>query len=298
MILIIGSKGFIGSYLKEALTIKYETYGCDVTPSDEPYYFQVDFDNPNFSQLFRNRKLEYCINCAGSANVQNSMISPFNDFTANLATLSKLLEAVTKYNRRCKVINISSAAVYGNPPSLPIFVDTPQNPLSPYGVHKMLGDKLMSEYCKIFDLNTSSVRIFSAYGNGQKKLFLWDCFLKLKNAEAGSPIKFYGTGLESRDYIHITDIVNQIELVIKNASFEGEVYNIANGEEVFIKDVVATMQAELNNASEVIFDGQTRPGDPLNWRADITPMLNWGYSKSISMEDGIKEYVKWASENA
>jgi dTDP-glucose 4,6-dehydratase/UDP-glucose 4-epimerase len=154
------------------------------------------------------------------------------------------------------------------------------------------------EYSKIFGLSACSIRIFSAYGEGQKKLFIWDCFQKLLQAESGQPVSFFGTGFESRDYIHINDVARQIDLVIKNAPFSGEVYNVANGEEVFIKDIVNTMQNTLGINSQIIFTGQSRPGDPINWKADITPMLNWGYQKSVPMDKGIKQYVEWARENA
>ena len=82
-----------------------------------------------------------------------------------------------------------------------------------------------------------------------------------------------------------------------NALLEGESYNVANGEEIYIKDIVVAMQKALNNSASVFFTGQTRPGDPLNWKADITPMLKWGYKKTVSIQDGIKDYVKWAKGN-
>lgn len=297
-ILIIGSYGFIGSYVASELNTKYEIFGCDIIPSTDRLYYQVDRDSPTYAFAFKENQFDVCINCAGSANVQESIINPLNDFNSNLANLCNLLEVIIKYNPECKLINISSAAVYGNALSLPISVSSPLNPLSPYGVHKMLADNLVTKYAELFNISVCSVRIFSAYGNGQKKLFLWDCFQKISNTPKGGIVNFYGTGHESRDYIHISDIVQQIELVIDNAPFKGEVYNVANGEEVLIKDIIQLMQQALNKELRAKFSGTTRPGDPVNWRADISPMIEWGYKKSVPIQTGVKDYIQWAQENA
>lgn len=298
-ILIIGSKGFIGSKLMSVLhnNGKNKIFCSDIIKSNESNYVFLNHKKPNFDKLVKITEFDICINCSGSANVQYSINNPLDDFFSNLVNVGKILNSIIKFNPNCKFINISSAAVYGNPESLPIKKDAPLQPLSPYGVHKLLADILITEYHKIFKLKTCTVRIFSAYGNGQKKLFLWDCFQKLSKAETNQKVSFFGTGLESRDFIHIDDIIRQLELVMNNAAFEGEVYNVANGEEVFIKDVVAIMQKALHTNASVTFTGENRPGDPLNWRADIAPMLNWGYKKSVSIEDGIKQYVKWALGN-
>lgn len=296
-VLIIGNKGFIGSFLTNILSSKHEVWGCDIIQSSETNYFEVLAESPDYQSPLRKIKFDFCINCAGSASVQNSINNPFDDFNLNLSNLGVLLDAIVKTNQKCKIINISSAAVYGNPLSLPVSILDESNPISPYGVHKLLAENLLLGYSRIFGIQTCSVRIFSAYGNGQKKLFLWDCFQKLVNTANGQEVSFYGTGYESRDFIHISDIARQIELVMENAFFKGESYNIANGEEVYIKDIVTAMQRELNNSATVFFTGQVRLGDPLNWKADITPMLKWGYKKTVSIQDGIKDYVKWAKGN-
>lgn len=298
-VLIIGSKGFIGSYLYRYLKNFYLAYGSDLLEDmDDPNYFKLDEKFSVIDRLLQSFEFDYIINCAGSANVQKSFINPIEDFNLNVSLVIELSHRIIQYQKGCKFINISSAAVYGNPSQLPVSVESNLKPLSPYGVHKKLSDNVLHDYSKICALKSCSARIFSAYGENQRKLFLWDCFNKLLNADTSQVISFYGTGNESRDFIHISDIVRQIKLIMDNASFEGEVYNVANGEEVFIKDVVESMKSTLGRSALVIFTGQERPGDPLNWKADITPLQRWGYVKSVSMDDGIKSYVKWAIENA
>ncbi len=279
--------------LQDAHTV----FGCDIQPVTNARYFQVEKENPTYDKVFESEVFDLCINCSGSASVQLSVNNPVLDFSLNVSNLVRLLSALHTHNPQCRLINISSAAVYGNPKVLPVKVGDPTSPLSPYGVHKLIADSILNEYYKLFKISSCSVRVFSAYGNGQKKLFLWDCVQKILDATNESPAKFFGTGWESRDYIHISDVIQQVELVIKNASFEGEIYNIANGEEVHINHLVNLVQSSLNTHKNVVFTGNERTGDPLNWKADIQQMLEWGYQKKVPIEEGVGEYTRWAVKN-
>lgn len=299
-LLIIGSEGFIGSGLCYALSGLFEIYGVDlnIASSHLSYerYFQFTSDGNLLKCIFKKINPDICINCAGAANVHASFKDPLHDFNLNVGLIVSILEACTFSNRDTRLIQISSAAVYGNPESLPINSNLEARPISPYGVHKYISEVVVSHYGLIFGLKTCSLRIFSAYGNGQRKLFLWDCFNKLNFSK--THVTFYGTGYESRDFIHIDDIATQIRLILENSKFDGEVYNVANGKEVRIKQIVQLMLEVLNMNINVEFTGEFRPGDPHNWCADITPMLNWGYKQSVSIENGVTSYVQWALENA
>ena len=103
----------------------------------------------------------------------------------------------------------------------------------------------------------------------------------------------FGTGKESRDFIHIDDIVHAIHLVIQNAKFDGEEINIANGEEFTIHDVAALFHKNFHNSKTIRFNNQVKPGDPLNWRADISVLKALGYQQKISIEKGIQRYIDW-----
>ena len=195
------------------------------------------------------------------------------------------------------MINISSAAVYGNPISLPIRTEYAENaiPLSPYGVHKRLAEVLLKNYYSSFNIPTCSLRVFSAYGNGQKKLLMWDLFNKFQDNESNI-IELFGTGNETRDFIHINDILQQIELVIKHTLFIGESINIANGEAIKISEIATIFQNHLNSDKSIKFNNIVRDGDPLRWCADIESLKSWGYTQSMSINEGIKEYIDWNCE--
>ena len=158
-----------------------------------------------------------------------------------------------------------------------------------------MSEILLEEYSKCFGLKTLSLRIFSAYGRGQSKLLLWDIHKKIQ--EGNGEIQLFGTGDESRDYIHINDIAQQVLLAIQHAKFEGEALNVANGSEVQIKQVVQLYKQFYPKQFNHSFSGDIKQGDPLRWCADIEIMKMWGYQQTVNLEDGIKDYIDWVSKN-
>ena len=109
-ILIIGSKGFIGSHLHQYLVNKQkaEIWGCDVVNDyTAKNYFVIDAGNSNFDEIFQEQPFGFCINCSGSASVPDSLLHPTRDFNLNTVNVFKLLEAIRKYAPGCKFLNIS-----------------------------------------------------------------------------------------------------------------------------------------------------------------------------------------------
>lgn len=291
-ILVIGSKGFIGQHALDYFRWKnHEVLGCDVvTDYEDANYVQIDATNSDYHFIFENHEIDVCVNCSGAASVPLSLQFPLKDFSLNTLNVFKILDAIRTLQPKCKFLNLSSAAVYGNPTSLPIAERSILKPLSPYGLHKLQAEQICTEFHTYYNIATCSVRIFSAYGNGLKKQLFWDMYKKCCN---GGEIELYGTGNESRDFIHIDDIVIALELVIENAEFLGEAINLANGEEFSIKTVADLFAKHLDVAVEIRFNNQVKAGDPLNWRADISILKAMGYQPKVSLEDGIENYIGW-----
>lgn len=293
-ILIIGAKGFIGSHCVEYFSRKHEVWQCDVVVDyNTPNYLLLDATNANYEEIFATTNFDVCINCSGAASVPDSIKHPQRDFNLNTFTVFKQLDAIRTQSPQCKYVHISSAAVYGNPISVPIKENQPLLPISPYGRHKKMGEDVVEEFYTQFGLKTCSIRVFSAYGVGLKKQLFWDLYQKQK---ATNNVALFGTGKESRDFIYITDLVQAIEYVVKKADFKGEAINIANGEELTIQKVTTCFYKLLNNNVNVSFDGEERKGDPINWVADISKLQQLGYKQKTSIEEGLLNYVKWLKE--
>jgi dTDP-glucose 4,6-dehydratase/UDP-glucose 4-epimerase len=295
-ILIVGSKGFIGSHLFDYLSDQdnYEIWGCDVvTDYTEKNYFLIDATNANFEEPFLQHDFDVCVNCSGAASVPDSLIHPLRDFYLNTVYVFQLLETIKKFSAKCKFLNISSAAVYGNPKVLPVTETAALQPLSPYGYHKRQAENICEEFYKFYHLKTCSLRIFSAYGNGLKKQLFWDIAAKAKFTDH---LELFGTGNESRDFIHINDITRAIELLIEKADFNGSIYNVANGVEITIDMAARKLLDLLSWKGKLEFDGQQRTGDPRNWRADISKIVALGYKQRIDIDSGLKSYSDWLRE--
>lgn len=290
-ILIVGSKGFIGSHCMTYFKSRnHDVMGCDIHDSAEPNYISMKSISNDFNYLFKNNTFDLCINAAGSAYVNFSFEYPEKDFELNVSLVINLLGAIKNNLPKCKFINFSSAAIYGNPIKLPIQEDANTYPLSPYGYHKLLSEKVLYEYNRFFGLENCSLRVFSAYGEGLKKQLFWDIY---NNSLLKDEIKLYGTGMESRDFIYILDLMQIVELIIQKGDFKGECYNIGNGEEVYIKDAAKLLLDELEWKGTIIFSGDSKVGDPLNWKADIQKILDLGYKRKYGFLEGIKNYSSW-----
>lgn len=295
-ILVIGSKGFIGSHCVDYFSREHEVWGCDVVLDyNTPNYISIDAVDSDFLGIFEQRQYDVCINCSGAANVPFSLEKPFNDFKLNTLNVFKLLEAIRKHAPHCKFITMSSAAVYGNPESLPIRESQQIMPVSPYGYHKVMAEMICEEYSKYWNIQTCCLRIFSAYGPRLKKQIFWDLYHKIIRDDQPC---LWGTGHESRDFIYISDIIRIIDLAIQHSSFNGEVVNVANGKQIEIQEVAETVRKLIGTDKTISFNQASRKGDPINWEADISIIRQWGYEPSVELEDGVRSYIEWVRKFA
>jgi dTDP-glucose 4,6-dehydratase/UDP-glucose 4-epimerase len=294
-ILVIGSKGFIGSHCVDYFKPNNEVWECDVIADyNNKNYIWIDSVDSDFLEIFQNHEFDVCINCSGAANVPFSLEKPYNDFRLNTLNVFKLLEAIRLHNINCKFITMSSAAVYGNPEALPITPSQRVAPVSPYGYHKVFAESICEEYSRFWGVKTCCVRIFSAYGPRLKKQLFWDMYNKFCENEV---IELWGTGKESRDFIYISDLIRAVDMVIRNCDFTGNKVNLANGSQITIREVADTFVKVLNTDKEIRFNGAERKGDPINWEADISDLKKWGYQQQVSLEEGIQEYIEWVKNN-
>lgn len=293
-ILILGSEGFIGRHCVEFYSSIGKTVsGADLfeQPSLDYSYYKISRLSSELEEVLAQGRFDALINAAGSGNVPYSMTHPLLDFEANCLDTIKVLEAIRKYSPDIKYIHLSSAAVYGNPTSLPVVETQPLNPLSPYGYHKMIAEQLCIEYTRLYNLSTAIVRPFSVYGPGLQKQMFWDIYKKtLLNTRT---ISLWGTGKESRDYLYVKDMVLGLDCILRKGKMEGEIYNLASGEETSIELAVKVYLKALHIYSTFQFNGVTRSGDPLNWHADITSLKKLGFTPTTSLEEGLNKVANW-----
>jgi UDP-glucose 4-epimerase len=202
----------------------------------------------------------------------------------------EILNALRLNVPSCRFIFLSSAAVYGNPESLPVSESQPPAPVSPYGFHKLQCEQLCLEFAKVYGLPTASMRIFSAYGPGLRRQVVWDISRKVITQNS---LSLQGTGKESRDFIHALDIARALSVVATSAPMQGEVYNLGSGREVAIAQLANIILDALESDCTPLFDGIVPAGTPLNWQADVSKLQALGFTASVPLERGVKTFVNW-----
>jgi UDP-glucose 4-epimerase len=297
-VLITGVAGFLGTYIaREFAGNGWRVIGVDIVPVEQfrgdarVAYECLPLPSAQLADLLRRTSPEVCVHCAGCASVGASLSDPAADFRQGPALTFELLDMLRRHTPRCRVLFLSSAAVYGNPPSLPVTEAHPGAPLSPYGYHKRQGELLCEEFARIYGLPAASVRIFSAYGPGLRRQVVWDI---CERALSTGALPLRGTGRESRDFIHAADIARALPLLARRAAGEGEIYNLATGVETTIAELAAALIAELGLKIDAHFDGQVTPGDPLNWRADVSRLSAFGFAPQTALADGLSAVAAWS----
>jgi UDP-glucose 4-epimerase len=293
-VLIIGSQGFIGRHVYEFFSRKAEACGADVVNTlGQKNFFLLDEKNTDFTGVFKGQGFDVCVNASGNGNVSKSVQDPLFDYRLNVLNTLYMLESIRNNNTGCRFVNLSSAAVYGNPAHLPVSEDDFPAPISPYGYHKLAAERLCDEYFRLYGLGTVSLRIFSVYGEFLQKQLFWDIYQKTLQS---SNIQLFGTGEESRDFIYISDLLSALDTIISRAAFHGEVINIASGSETSIRKAAELFCKNIDSAIKVTFTGNSKQGDPLKWSADISRLRIMGFVPRVPFEEGIKNVARWISE--
>lgn len=300
-VLITGASGFLGTYMGDACAAAgHRLIGLDLRAPLRPQlwhrFITASCETAPLGEILQQENVQVIYHLAGGASVPASVENPLADFAALLPGTMALVAAMLKRKPDARLVFFSSAAVYGNPESLPITEDTPLKPISPYGIHKAAVETLLQHYSRAFGLRMAALRIFSAFGPGLRKQLIWDVSQRALTAAAKGEkqITLFGTGAETRDFIHATDIARAAMLVAGRDDVKVfEIFNIASGREIQIADVARLLIKGLGLAIAVKFDGKVRAGDPLNWRADISRLAGLGFRNSITVEQGLVEVGAW-----
>lgn len=252
-----------------------------------------------FDGALRDLRPDVLVHAAAPASVSASVESPADDFHGAVPTFFDLLHAVRRLAPDCRVVFISSAAVYGDPAVLPIAEELPPAPISPYGFHKLLCETLATEFHRLYGLGVCTARVFSAYGPGLRRQVLWDICQKARHQPV---VELSGKGNETRDFIHVQDVCRAVMCIIDGAEFRGEVYNVASGVETSVRtlaeNVLAALQEVYGGEYCLQFSGQRRPGDPVRWRADIGKVQSLGFVPTVGLSQGTRDFVAWVTQRA
>lgn len=276
VILVTGHRGFLGSRILDHLAAE----GWHVVGAGRP---EVEIPSPAFDALLEATGPDVVVHAAGPASVGASLADPDADRRGSVGVLEGLIEQLG----HTPLVLVSSAAVYGDAASLPIGEAAPLRPISPYGRHRLECEEILSRRAS----RGAVLRVFSAYGEGLRRQVLWDI---CRRAQAG-PVELSGTGAESRDFVHVSDVAEAVATVVRQQAFGGKTFNVASGGETTVARLAALLVEGLGLRREISFSGARREGDPGRWRADIERICRLGFRPRVSIEDGAARYAAWFS---
>jgi UDP-glucose 4-epimerase len=305
-ILVTGGAGFIGSHLVDLLVEK----GGIVTVVDnlsagnivnlkksgkEITFRQVDLlDAHRISQIVKENQIIFHL--AANADVPKSVKEPKYDFDTNVVGSFNLLKSAVDANIE-KFIFASSAAVYGNPVYTPMDEKHPTNPISPYGASKLMIEHLGRSYLATYGLPFITMRIFNTYGERQPRYVMYDLLKKLYNDS--SKLEVLGTGRQLRDYSYVLDTANAFVLAAEKAK-AGDIYNIAGGKPISIRDVVKNILSTLEIKDiKVTYTNKSWKGDISILAADINKITSeLAFRPSVTLDLGIKRLHEYLISHA
>ena len=298
-VLITGAAGFLGTYIvREMFENGWDVLALDARPKKARHEFGISYKslvlpNGEAADVIASFAPDTCVHCAGRASVGESVKNPQADFNASVLVTAALLDALADVASGCRTVFLSSAAVYGQPESLPVTEDAKTRPLSPYGYHKRICELLMEQASRLRGVPTATLRIFSAYGPGLKRQVLWE--IATQFAENGKAI-LKGSGQESRDFIHAADVAKAVRLVVEKAPCEGESYNLGTEQETSIRDAAKQLGGFFGASEAIAFEGKQMPENPERWVADCARIRKLGFLPEISLEKGLRGLAEWVSK--
>jgi UDP-glucose 4-epimerase len=293
-ILITGAIGFLGRNTAKKLNNKKNRIiglGRGKTSSEFLKSWGIDkwYESEiNFETLIKiNIKFDLIIHCGGGSSVAFSNSNPIEDFDNSAKTTLSLLEYIRKSNVKCKFIYPSSPAVLGNFSNKDIKPVKDFKPISLYGLNKQVAEEICLHYNRNFGINIGIIRFFSIYGNDLKKQLLWDACNKIKSNSA----TFFGTGSETRDWIHVNDAVDLIQIF--SQKFNGlKIINGGTGIATTNKTIIEMISSNFQRSIKIKFNNKVKEGDPQHYCANILESLSFGWVPKIKVESGVKNYVR------
>lgn len=305
--LVTGGAGFIGSNIVDELLRR----GHAVTVLD-------DFSSgkeENLSQAISKIRLvrgdicdleaareacdaaDYVLHLAARTSVPRSVKDPIETNRVNIdGTLNVLVAARDARVRR--IVFAASSAAYGETPVLPKVESMPPDPISPYGVSKLVGEMYARVFGRAYELENVSIRYFNVFGPRQDPSSQYSGVLSrfiLALLEGSAPVVF-GDGEQSRDFTYIDNVVDVSLRACEAPGISGRVFNGGTGARISLNDVLKTLGRILGTPVRARYDPPRR-ADILHSEADIALAEEFlGYHPSVDFEEGLRRTWKWYSE--
>lgn len=302
--IVTGGAGFIGSHLTEKLL----SDGHQVTVVDNLISGSLHNlpDHPQLKFLHKNvldcrpddfeRPIDGIAHLAAIPSVTESWLKPLETHHNNLSAMVVVLQL-------CQALEIprlvfaSSAAVYGNSLHVPTSEDLPTQPISPYGLQKLVSEQNADLFAKQFNLSFVALRLFNVFGPRQVATSPYSGVISIfTNAmQRGLPINIYGDGKQTRDFIFVKDIAAAFTQALTAPLPTGVSFscNLGTGQAISLLDLVDILKTSFPDWKADIKFVESRPGDIRHSRSDISKIRSvLNFTPEYSVESGLRLWVR------
>jgi nucleoside-diphosphate-sugar epimerase len=229
---------------------------------------------------------------AAIVSVPYSVEHPQESHDVNIQGTINVLQAARKAKTR-RVVFASSAAIYGEEPTLPKVETMRPEPISPYGVEKITGEHYLATWSKLFDVETVALRYFNVFGPRQDPRSPYSGVISIfaDRIIGGRPIAFYGDGMQCRDFVYVDNVVDANLLAATRPGISGRAYNVACGQRTTLVDLASLIERAADRRVERSF-AAPRAGDIKESVADISrARADLGYAPGVEVEEGLRRLV-------
>jgi nucleoside-diphosphate-sugar epimerase len=209
------------------------------------------------------------------------------------ATLNTLVASRDAGVRR--LVFAASCAAYGNDPALPKHEEMATRPLSPYALQKIIGERYLELFSRLYGLETVSLRYFNVFGPRQDPGSPYSGVISVfaRALLMNRSPTIYGDGEQTRDFTYVTNVVDAVLRACTAADVSGEVINVATGERISLNRLFAEMRRLIRSDVRPTY-GAARPGDVRHSQADIGKARRLlGYEPMVRVEEGLRRTVEW-----
>ncbi|WP_141432901.1 dTDP-glucose 4,6-dehydratase [Bacillus sp. 03113] len=311
-LLVTGGAGFIGSNFVRYMVKKYPEYQIvnldlltyagnlenlkDIEQAPNYQFVKGDIADRDFiNALFEKEKFDYVLNFAAESHVDRSITNPDIFIETNVKGTQILLDAAKNIEVK-KYLQVSTDEVYGTLGETGYFSETtPLAANSPYSASKAGADLLVRAYHETFDLPVNITRCSNNYGpyHFPEKLIP----LMIINALKDKDLPVYGDGLNVRDWLHVEDHCQAIDLVLHKGR-NGEVYNVGGNNERTNLEIVKTILEQLGKPESLIKHVKDRLGHDRRYAIDATKLrTELGWNPKYTFDTGIKQTIQWYLDN-
>lgn len=301
-VLITGGYGFIGSHVAERFHKEgYEVYIIDnLTTGNRGNIsfkhrgYEVAVEDAKCEEVFRANQFEAVVHLAAQASVNTSIVNPRLDSESNVLGLVNMLNLAQKYNVK-KFVFASSAAVYGTNDQFPLTEETPCDPISPYGISKLVGESYCRKWNELYGLETICFRFSNVYGPRQSSAGEGGVVsIFMDKLLSGQTLHVYGDGNQTRDFVYVEDVAD----AIFRASYSRAtgVFNLSTETECSVNELITALGG-LQSINDISYE-ERRDGDIIRSvlsNARLKRELDW--SPMYGIAEGLRRTYAWFELN-